>query len=86
MNDAKVLWQSINWKGTFDTPSDAKDGPSDETFCEFYAKLLSADNYGLTYEPSCNRIIPILDNDISPFEVETQLKLLKANKAAGTMD
>ena len=33
-DDPKALWNAINWRGTFDTPGDATEAPSDKEFCE----------------------------------------------------
>ena len=83
--DAKQLWQSINWHGHFDTTNDVLCHPSDDCFCEHYQKLLNPEGITpLDYQVEYFKYVPILDDPISPGEVFDSLKLLKANKSAGT--
>ena len=82
--DAKMLWNSINWKGDFDTPNDSLEQPTDDAFCTHYQNLLNPDNNRLLdYTPQHWKYVPILDDPITPGEVEDCLKTLKTNKAAG---
>ena len=82
-NDSKQLWQSINWKGEFETPPDKLMCPTDESFCAFYEDLLKGQDV-ISFEPHTPKYIPVLDSDISPCEVDECIKKLKPNKAAGT--
>lgn len=82
-DDPKALWNAINWKGTFDTPVDATEAPSDGEFCEHYEQLLNPHGVSEEYFPDEFKYMPILDDDITTWEVESQLKRLKSNKAAG---
>ena len=86
--DAKQIWRAIGWHGSFDVPHDKKNMPSDREFCAYYESLLQ-DNGNVTgniseFEPSKNIYIPVLDDPISPCEVENAIKCLKQNKAPGT--
>ena len=82
--DSRQLWQSINWKGDFDTPPDLTMQPSDDEFCHYYETLLATTSYdSLSYTPDTPRYIPVLDSPISPEEVDNSIKRLKANKACG---
>ena len=47
-DDPKALWNAINCRGTFDTPGDATEGPSDKEFCEHYESLLNP--HGISME------------------------------------
>ena len=84
------MWQSINWRGEFDTPPDRLTAPSDEAFCEYFQGLLNpsmADphcDHQLAPVPSSGVYIPVLDDPIDPSEVDASIKQLKSNKAAGT--
>ena len=51
-NDHKALWNAINWKGTFDTPADLLDLPSDKEFCEHYEQLLNTTGGTKEYVPN----------------------------------
>ena len=82
--DSKQLWQAINWSGSFHVPSDCTETPNDMEFCRHFEKLLNpvVDHEDM-YIPNESKYIPVLDDDISPLEVDNAIKLLKANKAAG---
>ena len=82
--DAKQLWQSINWHGQFSTPNDVLCQPSDDCFCEHYENLLNPIGaQPLDYQVDYQKYVPILDSPISPREVIDSLDLLKSNKSAG---
>lgn len=83
--DSKQIWKSIDWNGKFDAPTDQQDKPSDQQFCEHFSNLLNPEHTSGTPEYSPNEIkyMPILDDPITPGEVETAVKKLKSNKAAG---
>ena len=84
IKDPKLLWQSIDWSGSFDLPNDVQDHPSDRQFCEHYEQLLSkTSNAESLYMPTRNVYIPVLDREISPCEVDLAIRKLKANKACG---
>ena len=78
------MWKSINWKGTFDTPNDNSENlVTTSSVSIIYRRLLSNANTEAQYELLQEKFIPILDKDISPDEIDLQLRKLKANKAAG---
>ena len=80
---AKEIWNAIAWNGTFTNPPDQQTHPTDEDFKTYFEGLLNQDEVQQTYIPEVNTHVPILDDDITPTEVETQLKRLKSSKAAG---
>ena len=82
-DNPKALWNAINWRGTFDTPGDATEAPSDKEFCEHYESLLNPHGISVEYFPDKIKYMPILDDDIMTWEVESQVKRMKSNKAAG---
>ena len=82
--DPRQLWNSINWNGSFETPNDVLQQPTNEAFCDFYQDLLSPEGAcPLNFQPQFVKYVPILDDPISPSEVADCCVLLKANKAAG---
>ena len=82
--DSKELWQSVNWKGEFATPTDKSSQPGNDVFCQFYKDLLSSpEDVTPEYVPETQKFVPVLDNPIAPYEVDSCIKKLKANKAAG---
>ncbi len=82
--DAKQIWQSVNWNGTFDNPTNTGEKPNDDEFCAYYEQLLnpSADQT-VHYEPDNPKYVPVLDDEISPAEVTDAINAMKSNKAAG---
>ena len=83
--DSRQLWQAINWNGKFDSPPDCREKPSDDTFCEYFTGLLNPSTAPTDlYIPESHTYVPVLDDPIQPAEVESAIKTLKANKAAGT--
>ena len=82
--DSKSLWQSINWKGEFESSPDAIVRPSDKDFCDFYEDLFQCVGQSTSdFCPTTDVYVPVLDAPISPSEVEECVKRLKSNKAAG---
>ena len=85
--DSRQLWQSINWKGTFDTPLDCLETPSDDDFCEYFQNLLNPSEQSpdppVLQVPDSGTYMPILDDPIDPNEIDVSIKQLKSNKAAG---
>jgi len=81
--DSKTLWNAINWKGTF-SQSSANNPPSDLDFKQHFEELLNTETSPVLAPPASNVYVPILDDDISPLEVQHQVNKLKVNKAAGT--
>ena len=83
--DDRKIWQSINWHGSFDTAPDQTEQPSDEEFTTYYEELLRnpQDVDVSAFSPTSMTHIPILDDPITPNEVDCAIKSLKPNKAAG---
>ena len=78
------MWSAINWNGTINDHHVENSKPSDIDFCSHFESLLNPE--GVTncdYVPNSNLYIPILDDPISPDEVNTCIHKLKPNKAAG---
>ena len=80
--DPKMLWQSINWRGSFDNPFNSCDRLSGHQFCQHYQQVLTV-NSAVTCEPNNFRHMPVLDSDISQAEADEQLQKLKYCKVAG---
>ena len=82
--DPRQLWRAINWNGTFEMAPDTVDTPSAKDFCTHYENLMNPDRkHPPAYQPVAPKYIPILDDPISPDEVENAIKSLNTNKAAG---
>ncbi len=66
------------------TPYQTRDKSTDEEFKVHFDCLLNPEKGKQELRiPSVNMYIPLLDYEITPFEVETEIKWLKVNKAAG---
>ena len=84
IKDSKQLWKSIDWNGSFETPPDCLDRPSDDQFCEYFTELLNPPGGPVKLNiPDCVTYVPLLDDPIQPIEVEDVIKKLKPDKAAG---
>ena len=80
----RQLWSAINWKGTVTKDAISSDKPSDLDFCNYFDTLLNPEVQPLiNYTPTNLYYIPVLDDAISPIEVEASIKKLNSNKAAG---
>ena len=84
-DDARV-WQAISWKGDFESSrhnTGVSNVPSDEEFKAHFENVLNPS----PPPPPLNIVgevtIPVLDDPISPAEVERQIKKLKVDKACG---
>ena len=64
-------------------PGDATETPSDKEFCKHYESLLNPHGISVEYFPDKIKYMPILDDNITMWEVESQVKRFKSNKAAG---
>ena len=83
--DDLQLWRAINWKGEYDHSSKSDICPSDQDFKEYFESNFNPPN-GLRLNDcnfSTDVSIPILDEIISPLEIQRQAKLLKSDKASG---
>ena len=82
--DHRKVWQSIGWNGCFETSNDHNDVPSDADFARHYTALLNPHSViDQNYTPATHKYIPILDDPITPGEVDDALKSMKSNKSAG---
>ena len=81
----KSLWAAINWNGTIGDIVANNDKPSDVEFCKHFETLLNrpVESDLSDYQPTTQCYIPVLDDPITPYEVDTCIKKLKSNKAAG---
>ena len=83
-SNPKDLWNAIAWNGTFETPSNEKEQPSDAEFRSHFEALLNVSHQNEDIViPNVMTHIPLLDEDITPYEVDRQIKKLKTAKAAG---
>ena len=81
--NSRQIWQAIGWKGTIEADC-GKDTPSDTAFCLFYKTLLNlVDVSLLSYTPTLFKYIPLLDDPISPGEVDDSISDLNKEKSAG---
>ena len=82
--DPKLIWSSFNWKGEFQLKSDQNSKPSDADFQRHFEKLLNPafGNAGIEV-PKSDMYVPVLDDPITPAEVDVAIKKLHKNKAAG---
>ena len=83
--DSRSIWKAIDWNGKLTTEPNIQDSPSDAEFCKHYNKLMNPPipPSEKEYVPDTHRYIPILDDPLTPDEVETCIKDLKSNKAPG---
>jgi hypothetical protein len=83
IKDSKVIWQAINWKGNYKPPTNRHDTPSDEDFAKHFHELLNPPDKCQLTAPQTDTYVPVLDDPITPFEVDTALKRLQISKSAG---
>lgn len=82
-DDARV-WKAISWKGNFGADKNDKDKcPSDEEFKIHFERVLNPPPIPPPLNVSTDVTIPVLDDPISPAEVEYQMRKLKVDKACG---
>ena len=83
--DDLQLWKAINWKGEYNSKSDPEARPSDDDFKQFYeSNFCPPDDLPLNdYDFTTDVYIPVLDDPITPLELQQQSKLLKSDKACG---
>ena len=82
--DPKLIWSSINWKGDFELNGNHRNKPSDEDFRQHFEKLLNPPTGYIDMEiPNSDMYVPVLDDPITPAEVDAAIRKLRRNKAAG---
>ena len=82
--DNARVWKAISWKRNFKTSSSSStDLPSDEEFKRHFQGVSNSLMAVPLAHVSTDVIIPVLDDPISPTEVENQIKRLKMDKACG---
>ncbi|MPC44828.1 hypothetical protein E2C01_038508 [Portunus trituberculatus] len=80
-DDARV-WRAISWKGDLETSTpDNENRPSDDEFKFHLERVLNPDPLPPLVRATADVTIPILDDPISPTEVDCQIRKLKVNKA-----
>ena len=77
--DLKSIWKSLNWRGTFDDPTDTQ--PSDNTFKEHFERLLSLDDTEDLVNCDNAPYIPVLDDNFVHNELESAVNSLNQNKS-----
>ena len=84
IQDSRTLWKTINWRGEFkDIPCNVT-APTDAEFCDYFTDLLNTESSrSPLIIPQTDVYIPILDDDLMPHEIESSIKKLKVDKAAG---
>lgn len=81
-DDARV-WKAISWKGDFETDKSNEACPSDDEFKIHFERVLNPAPVPPPLHVSTQVTIPVLDEPITPIEVECQIKRLKSDKACG---
>ena len=82
-DDASV-WKAISWERDFGAGKNDKDTcPSDEEFKVHFERVLNPTPTPSPLHVTIVLTIPVLDDPITPAEVECQIKKLKAGKPAG---
>ena len=82
--DQKTIWQAIAWNGELNETS-SEVGPSDEDFKSYFEELLYANAQPELQETgSDSPYIPMLDDPITPIEVEDAIQRSKAKGYLGT--
>ena len=84
--DDKLLWKAINWKGEYEAPESKEGWPTDSEFKDNLEALLNpiATETLQEGEIVSNTTVPILDNLITPMELEDVIKRqLKPEKGCG---
>ena len=86
VNDEKLIWKAINWKGDIDDTAQAM--PSVEDFNNHFENLLNPPDQQLTIDAIFDEspYIPILDDPIQVGEVVRGIKESKADKACRIND
>ena len=81
-NDPKIIWKSLNWKGTFDDVKETQ--PTDNAFKDHFERLLAqsdvSDNEnGVDVDNA--PYVPILDDSFAPSELDTATISLNSGKS-----
>ena len=84
-NNDEQIWRAINWKGEFQQSSSENICPDDNEFKEMFEDKVNppAEQNLVDEEYMTNVSIPLLDEPITPREVEDQVKKMKADKSCG---
>ena len=83
-HDDSSVWKAIDWKGRIGGATRVDDHPTDQEFKEFFERVLNPiDIRPVGNEISSDVNIPILDNQITSEEVQTQIRKIKPNKSCG---
>lgn len=82
--DDSKIWRAIDWRGEYMGKVN-NDCPSNDEFKEYFESTLGQPaGVELPEEVEDNNVfIPVLDEEITPLEVENQIKYLKRDKACG---
>ena len=83
-DDDSRVWRAIDWRGNFENDFKNICRPSDEEFKAHFESILNQPSTANFQVPGdTNVTIPILDDPISPGEVNAQIEKIKPNKACG---
>lgn len=70
-SDKRLLWKAVGWNGFVNWNSMSSETPSDDEFRTHFESLLNPHNVDMIeYNISSDMYIPILDDDITPLEVD----------------
>ncbi|KAG0719521.1 hypothetical protein GWK47_050302 [Chionoecetes opilio] len=83
--DDSRVWRAIDWKGNVNVSGSVGESrPSDEEFKTHFETVLNPTQAATNYpDIDTNLSIPILDDPITPQEVELQIRKMKPDKACG---
>ena len=83
--DDSRVWRKIDWKGNVNAVSNVgMNRPSDEEFKTYFETVLNPKQVVTNYPViATNVTIPVLDDPITPQEVEHQIQKMKPDKACG---
>ena len=78
--DPKLIWKSINWKGTFDNTIESE--PSDNVFKDHFENLLNKDDIGIPENQDIETALymPVLDDPFIYSELKDAINSLNQNK------
>lgn len=83
-SDDTRVWKAINWKGELEgVKNDMDILPSDEDFKTHFESVLNPSPAPPPPQIGTDVTIPVLDDPISPQEVDCQIRKMKVDKACG---
>ena len=79
--DDSRVWKAIDWRGNIVASSDVDgDRPNDTEFKQHFESVLVSDENNLD-NVNTDVTMPVLDDPITPLEMEHQIRAMKPDKA-----